>query len=175
MKQYIDAAKKCITDTDYSVLYTAVGIIKLALEKGNSIFICGNGGSAADAQHYAAELVGRFRIERKGIPAIALTNTANITAIANDYSYDDIFCRQLEALSKAGDVLVAISTSGKSKNILNAITRASRMKMAVISFGRMPGNVSFIPASSETSHIQEAFLIAWHTICDAIEQARKEY
>ena len=102
--------------------------ITSSIENGGKVLICGNGGSAADAQHIAAEFVGRFVMERRGFPAIALTtDTSNLTAIANDYSYDDVFRRQAEALGNKGDILIGISTSGNSENVIRAIEEAKKI------------------------------------------------
>ena len=108
-------------------IQAAADICKLALDKGHKILFCGNGGSAADAQHLAAELVGRFVKERRSLPAIALTtDTSILTAVANDYVYDQVFARQVEGLGQAGDVLIGISTSGNSKNVVKAVEMAKK-------------------------------------------------
>ena len=114
-----------VMDELQSYIYTASVMVTDALAQGNKILLCGNGGSAADAQHIATELTGRYKVERRGLPAIALTtDTSALTAIANDYGYKRVFERQVEALANEGDLLIAISTSGNSKNILRAIKRA---------------------------------------------------
>src|SRR5574344_2590044 len=111
----------------------AGAVWKVALQTGHKILFCGNGGSAADSQHWAAEIVGRFQKERAGMPAIALTtDTSILTAIANDYGYDRVFARQVEALGQQGDVLVAISTSGNSVNVLAAIEEARKKDMKIV-------------------------------------------
>ncbi|MDE3201130.1 MAG: D-sedoheptulose 7-phosphate isomerase [Acidobacteriota bacterium] len=149
-----------------------------ALCNGNKILWCGNGGSAADAQHLAAELVGRFRRERRGMAGVALTtDTSILTAVANDYGYDTIFERQVEAIGSAGDVLVGISTSGNSLNIANAIEKASAMGLWTVAFtGRGGGRIARIAhyvlavASSDTARIQEVHILAGHLLCDWVEQ-----
>ena len=174
MKPYIDGILKAIRETDFSPINTAAGMCILCLQKGGTIYIAGNGGSCADAQHIATELVGRFRMERKGLAAVALTNPASITAIGNDYGFDSIFCRQIEAVGESGDVLIALSTSGKSVNILNAIKKAKKQHMFTIAFGDMDADTVFVPATSVASHAQEVMLIAGHLLCSAVEKARKE-
>jgi len=137
----------------------------------------GNGGSAADAQHWAGELVSRFNFDRPGLPAIALTtDTSILTAIGNDYGYDYVFARQVEALGRSGDVFVAISTSGNSKNVLRAIDAARKADIKVIGFtGKSGGamaelcDVCFRMPSNETPKIQEGHEIMGHLLCDLIE------
>jgi len=149
-----------------------------ALVAGQKILIMGNGGSAADAQHMAAELVGRFLLERKALPAIALTtNTSNLTAIGNDYGYDDIFKRQVEALTQPGDVLIGISTSGNSRNVLSAMKLGSQLGAKTIGLlGRDGGEIgrcvdlNLTVPSQETPRIQEAHLVIIHILCDLIEK-----
>lgn len=153
-------------------------VVLECLKSGGKVYVCGNGGSAGDAQHFAAELVGRFVLKRKGLPAIALTTDASvITALANDYSYDEIFSRQVEALFTKDDVFVAISTSGNSKNIVNAIT-ASKEKgsKSVLLSGKNGGDckfladLNFIVQSDNTAAIQEAHIVIIHMICRVIDQ-----
>lgn len=148
-----------------------------ALRNGHKLLFAGNGGSAADAQHWAGELVSRFYYDRPGLPAIALTtDTSILTAIGNDYGYDYVFARQVEALGQAGDVLVAISTSGNSKNIVRAIEVAREKRMVVIGFtgqggGQMAGlcDLCFRVPSSETPRIQEGHEALGHLLCALIE------
>ena len=136
--------------------------------KGNKLLICGCGGSAAQAQHLASELVGYFKRERKGLPAIALTtDTSIITSIGNDVSFDFIFSRQVEALGKKGDVLLTISTSGKSSNIIMAQLKAEEMGMKVI---KLPYNIK-TERSHKTPVIQEKQLKMIHQICEIIDKA----
>jgi len=149
-----------------------------ALQRGNKILFAGNGGSAADAQHWAAELVSRFAYDRPGLPAIALTtDTSALTAIGNDYGYERVFARQLEALGRDGDVLFAISTSGNSRNILAAIEAAQTAGIEVIGFtGRAGGEmasrctVCLRMPSDETPKIQEGHELLGHLICGLIER-----
>ena len=149
-----------------------------AIRSGKKILWCGNGGSAADSQHLAAELVGRFLKERRGLPSIALsTNTSILTAIGNDYGYDMVFRRQVEALCVAGDVVVGISTSGNSKNVLYALGSAREIGAHTVAFtGGDGGSMARIAAvtllipSRETPRIQEAHILCGHMLCDYIEQ-----
>ena len=151
--------------------------IAQALGNGKKILICGNGGSAADAQHIAAELVGKFMKERRALPAIALnTNTSVITAIGNDYSYDDIFARQVEAFGTSGDILIGISTSGNSKNVLKAFEIAKKISIMTVALtgqsgGKMKEMVDIcinVP-SSLTPRIQEAHITIGHIMCEIAE------
>ena len=149
------------------------------LKKGGTAYFCGNGGSAADAQHLAAELAGRFYIERPAMAGVALTtNTSSITAIANDYGYEFVFSRQLEGLGKKGDVLVAITTSGNSKNILEAVKVARRLGIVVIGMTGEKGtdfaklcDVALITPSDKTPRIQEGHIAMGHAICEETERA----
>jgi D-sedoheptulose 7-phosphate isomerase len=148
-----------------------------AILAGNKILWCGNGGSAADSQHLAAELVGRFRRERRGLPSIALTtNTSILTAIGNDYSYDLVFRRQVEALCAAGDVVVGISTSGNSRNVCSALEAAREAGAYAVAFtGEGGGNAAKVAdvtlriPSKDTARIQEGHILCGHMICDWIE------
>jgi D-sedoheptulose 7-phosphate isomerase len=154
-------------------------LIITALHNGNTIFLCGNGGSAADAQHIAAEFTGRFVKERAGLPAIALTtDTSALTAIGNDYGYIKVFSRQLEALGKAGDVLIAISTSGNSENILNAIDVAKQKHIIVIGLSGKDGGImkgvcdyNINVPSSITARIQEMHILIGHMLCELVDAA----
>ena len=148
------------------------------LAAGRKVLVCGNGGSAADSQHFAAELVGRFVTERRALPAIALsTDTSALTSIGNDYGFEHVFARQVEALGQAGDVLVAISTSGNSPNVAAAARAARARSMAVIGFtGAKDGllgqisDLCFEAPSQETARIQEAHIFAIHCICAIVDQ-----
>jgi len=148
-----------------------------ALRAGKKILFAGNGGSAADAQHWAGELVSRFYYDRPGLAAIALTtDTSILTAIGNDYGYDYVFARQIEALGQAGDVFYAISTSGRSKNIIRAIGAARKLGMHVIGFTGDNGgdmnslcDINFRIPSDETPRIQEGHEFLGHTLCALIE------
>jgi D-sedoheptulose 7-phosphate isomerase len=149
-----------------------------ALQSGKKILVMGNGGSAADAQHMAAEFVGRFLLERKALPAIALTtDTSILTAVGNDYGFDEIFKRQVEALARPGDVVIGISTSGHSNNVFHALTAANEMGCSTIGLlGREGGNIAGIDDVNltvpvqETPRIQEAHLTIIHIICDLVER-----
>jgi len=148
-----------------------------SLKNGNKIIICGNGGSAADAQHIAAELSGRFKKERKALAGIALTtDTSALTAIGNDYGFEYIFSRQVEAIGRKDDVLIAISTSGNSKNVIKAIESAREIGMRVITLigkdgGEMRnlGDVNIIIPSDNTPRIQEMHIMIGHMICNFID------
>lgn len=152
-------------------------VCRQALKNGNKILLCGNGGSAADCQHIAAEFVGRFHKERKSLPAIALTtDTSILTAIGNDYGYDDVFRRQVEGLGKAGDVLIGISTSGNSVNVVNAVHLAKESDIVTIAFtGQKDSELSKgsdyclkVP-SQVTARIQECHILTGHLICSFID------
>ena len=153
-------------------------VIINALKNNKKIMIAGNGGSASDAQHFAGEIVGRFLIERKGLAAIALnTDTSVITCIANDYSYDDIFSRQIEGIGQEGDVFIGISTSGNSKNIIKAIEMCKQNNIETISFigkdggelKKLSDNYLLIPYKS-TARVQEHHIMAIHLICEFVER-----
>ena len=147
-------------------------------ENGNKVLFCGNGGSAADSQHLAAEFVARFNFDRPALNAIALTvDTSALTAIGNDYGYDYVFSRQVEALGVAGDILVGFSTSGRSKNVLAAFEAAKKQNITTIGMlgqdGRDIGNIADISLnmpSSETPKIQEGHIISGHIICALVEE-----
>ena len=155
---------------------SAVAFAK-ALGQGKTIFWCGNGGSAAESSHLAVELIGRFKNNRRPLPSISLnSDTSAITCIANDFGYDEIFARQLEGLAKQGDVLVVLSTSGKSENILRALRKAKELGVTSIALlGKGGGeaanlaNHTIIIESSETARIQEIHLLIGHTFCEFAE------
>ena len=157
----------------------AVSVLLQAFKSGNKVLLCGNGGSAADCQHMAAEFVGRYKKERKALPAIALTtDTSILTALVNDYGGDVIFSRQVEAHGRKGDVLIAISTSGSSPNILKAIETAKAIGMKVIGLTGEKGekmkklcDVCITVPSSDTPRIQEGMLAVEHIICGLVEEA----
>ncbi len=156
--------------------------IVFALQNNGSVFWCGNGGSAADCQHLAAELVGRFRRERRGLASIALTTDSSIlTAIGNDYGFQDVFRRQVEALCGPEDVVIGISTSGNSKNVCEALHEARRIGAFTAAFTGADGgqlvdtsDLLFKVASRDTARIQEAHILAGHILCDWIELAISE-
>lgn len=158
-----------------------VGIVEAiinALEDGGKVILFGNGGSAADAQHLAAELVGRFKLERKGLPALALsTNTSTLTSISNDYSFAKVFARQVEALGKPEDVAIGISTSGRSANVIEGILAARDKGIFTIGLtgekgGKLGEVVDLIlnVPSQDTPRIQEAHIIVGHLICQLVEE-----
>ncbi len=175
-EEHINALRDSIPPFEQSFA-SAANLCTKALSGSSKILVCGNGGSAADAQHFAAELVGRFETERRALAAIALsTDTSAITAIGNDYGFDEIFTRQIRALGNRGDVLVAISTSGNSPNIVNAAQAAGELGMKIIAFtgkgcGRLgeTADVLFAAASGRTARIQEIHEICLHGLAEAIE------
>jgi len=171
-------------ETIEKVIKTMQGPLQIAsklavdtLKNKNKILICGNGGSAADAQHFAAELTGRYKTERRGLPAIALTtDTSALTAIGNDYGYDRVFDRQIEALANKGDLLVGISTSGNSANVINALKVAKEISCKTIGLTGKNGGVmnelcdiNIIAPSNDTPRIQEMHILFIHTICQIID------
>ncbi len=149
------------------------------LMSGGTIYLCGNGGSAADCQHVAGEFVGRFLRERGPYPAVALTtDTSILTAVGNDYGFEAIFARQVLALAKPGDVVVGISTSGKSPNVLSAIAAARTTSAATLAFTGEDGgplaamcDLALKAPSTHTPRVQEMHLFAWHLLCDKVEEA----
>ena len=159
---------------------SAAEALTACLLNGNKILCCGNGGSAADAQHFASEMINRYELERPGLPAIALTTDSSVlTSIANDYQYADVFARQVQALGQAGDTLLAISTSGASHSVIHAIDTAHDRRMSTIALtGKNGGQVAEIlqetdielrvPAAS-TARIQEVHLVILHSLCDLID------
>lgn len=156
----------------------AVEIIAEALRDGKKLLVMGNGGSAADAQHFAAEIVGRFKMERRGLPAIALsTDTSIITAIGNDYGFNEIFRRQVEALAAEGDIVIGISTSGNSENIQSALLLAREKGCRTIGLlGRAGGSIiekvdlDLTVPVDDTPRIQEGHILIIHIICDLVEK-----
>ena len=159
----------------------AIELMFAALVNDGKVLACGNGGSAADAQHFAAELVGRFEMERMGLAGIALTtDTSAFTAIANDYDFNRVFSKQVEALGRSGDVLLAISTSGNSANIIAAIEAAHERDMRVVALtGKDGGKIAHLlqdqdillnVAHQRTARIQEIHILLIHAICDGIDQ-----
>jgi D-sedoheptulose 7-phosphate isomerase len=159
--------------------HTIADAIIGALASGNKVLLIGNGGSAADAQHIAAEIVGRYKQERKAYAAIALTTDSSaLTAIGNDYGFEQVFARQVEGLGQRGDVLLALSTSGRSPNILAALRTARERGLVTIGFTGSGGETLrahcdhlFISPSDDTPVIQQIYLTALHGICDAVERA----
>ena len=156
----------------------AVEVMVASLKAGGKILVCGNGGSASDSQHFAAELVGRFERERRALSSIALTtDTSILTAIGNDYSYDRVFSRQVEAIGRAGDVLLGISTSGGSRNVLEAFAVAKRAGLTTVALTGRDGGVVGAAAdihinvpSQSTARVQEVHRTLMHAMCDLIER-----
>lgn len=163
-----------------SHIYTACIIAMETLKNGNKIFLFGNGGSAADAQHIASELSSRYKKERIGFPGIALTtDTSVLTAIGNDFGFDRIFDKQVEALARRGDLLIGISTSGNSKNVLRALSLGRHMGCKTIGFGGGDGGVmhefcdlSLVVPSNDTPRIQEVHIMIGHIICQACDDIK---
>jgi D-sedoheptulose 7-phosphate isomerase len=166
-------AEHIITD-----IQKIVDLVTTTFKGGNKVLFCGNGGSAADAQHLAAEFSGRFYTDRIALPAEALhVNTSYLTAVANDYSYDVVYSRMIKGIGKPGDVLIGISTSGNSKNIVNALVQAKENGMRTISFtgdggGTMKGHSDYTIAipSTDTPRIQECHILVGHIICQLVEE-----
>lgn len=170
---------KLLEDSEiHATLEHCVQIIVTAFQNGNKVLFCGNGGSAADAQHLAAEFSGRFYTDRDALPAEALhVNTSYLTAVANDYSYDVVYSRLINGIGKAGDVLVGLSTSGNSKNIVLAFDKAKEKGMTTIGFtgdhgGLMRTNSDFLLAvpSKDTPRIQECHILLGHILCQLVEE-----
>ena len=170
--------KKTVAETLSSEILDAAQKIQGRLEAGGKLMLMGNGGSAGDAQHIAAELVGRFKKERKAIPAIALTvDTSCLTAIGNDYGFETIFERQIEALANKNDAVICISTSGNSENVLRAIKKANSIGAYTIGLlgnngGRLKEivNLPIVIPSKDTARIQEVHITIGHIICEIIEE-----
>lgn len=156
----------------------AAALAAKSLQSGGKLMFCGNGGSAADSQHLAAELTGRFIKDRKPLAALALsTDTSALTCIGNDYSFDEVFARQVQGLGRAGDVLVGVSTSGNSRNVIRAVEEAKTLGIVVIGLlGRDGGalrelcDVAIVIPSPVTARIQESHILIGHTLCGLIEQ-----
>jgi D-sedoheptulose 7-phosphate isomerase len=155
----------------------AIKIVVETLKNGNKVLLCGNGGSASDAQHIAAELSGRYKTERKALPGIALnTDTSAMTAISNDYGYDRVFDRQVEALAREGDLLIGISTSGNSLNIISAFAMAKLLGCRTIGLSGKEGgdmnricHLNLVVPSDDTPRIQEMHILIGHIICQAVD------
>jgi len=174
------AAKQAALDTLPATLEQACDMLIKALQQGHKVLSCGNGGSAADAQHFSSELLNRFHHDRPSLPAIALTtDSSTLTSIANDYHYDEVFAKQISSLGQPGDVLLAISTSGNSSNIVRAIEVAQQRHMQVIALtGNTGGKIAGllhaddievrVPAQS-TARIQEVHLLVIHILCTRID------
>ena len=172
-QRVVDEAMKLIVSDVVLASKMAIDTLK----NGNKILLCGNGGSAGDAQHIAAELTGRYKTERPGLAAIALTtDTSALTAIANDFGYDRVFDRQVEALANKGDLLLGISTSGKSQNVINAFRVAKKLECNTIGFSGKSGglfnaecSLNIVVPSDDTARIQEIHILIGHSICQMID------
>jgi len=159
-------------------IVNAIKIVTAALKKKRKVILFGNGGSAADSQHIAAEFIGRFQKERKSLPAIALTTDSSIlTALSNDYGYDIVFARQIEGLGQKGDIAFGISTSGNSRNVIEGIKKAKRKGLSTISLTGCGGgklakltDISLVVPSKNTARIQESHICIAHTICELVEK-----
>jgi D-sedoheptulose 7-phosphate isomerase len=179
--KYIEKASKLLSEMNTSAVEEITSELGRCLSRGGKILICGNGGSASDASHFAGELVGRFRMERPGMAALALTvDPAVITAIGNDYGFESVFSRQVEALGNKGDTLIAITTGGTSSNVLRAAGKASEMGLKVIAFTSAAcmnpswADFHWRSGSGETSHAQEDMLVVFHAICYGLEEILAE-
>ncbi|NWF52656.1 MAG: D-sedoheptulose 7-phosphate isomerase [Nitrospirae bacterium] len=170
--------KKKFAEGNVDAIIEAAKVIADAFNKGKKLILFGNGGSAADASHIAAEFVNKFQKERPSLPAISLnTDMAVITSIANDYDFSEVFAKQLKSLSNEGDVVIAISTSGNSPNVLKAMDVAKRKRLTTIAFTGLKGdklaskaNFSFIVPSDKTPHIQETHITLGHILCRMVEE-----
>lgn len=177
LKQSIEAKTEFVK-TERDKILQAIHVIHQAIQSGNKLMIFGNGGSAADAQHMASEFLNRFRIERRPLPAIALTtDSSTLTSIANDYSFDEIFSKQIEALGVKGDVVLGISTSGNSKNVIKALQVSKKIGLHTISLTGGGGGVIRtltdihlnVGSTTITAHIQESHLFCIHVICECVD------
>jgi D-sedoheptulose 7-phosphate isomerase len=171
--------KMQLAEAQAGAILEVIDAVIAALARGNTIFFFGNGGSAADSQHLAAELVGRFTLERRPLPALALTtDTSILTSIGNDYGFDQIFLRQIQGLGRAGDVAIGLSTSGSSPNVLKAIDAARAGGMVTVALtgqsgGRLADRVDFclrVP-SKDTARIQESHITIGHLLCQGVDEA----
>ena len=179
LTEHIDVTRRLLDDDASIDLIVAMATaVTEAVNAGNKVLIFGNGGSAADAQHLATELMGRFLVDRRALPAVALDSTAAVTAIGNDFDYPQVFARQVEGLGAPGDVAIGISTSGRSLNVIQALRTARSMGLVTMSLtgaGDSPlGEVSDfclrVP-TAETPRVQECYMVAAHTLCELVEAA----
>lgn len=177
LRGHREAIEKSFTPPQIQILDRIAELLATSLRAGKKIFLCGNGGSAADSQHIAAEFIGRFKRERPGLPALALTtDTSVLTAVGNDYAFEKVFSRQVEGLGEKGDVLIALSTSGNSKNVLEAVKAAKVKGLATVGFTGAKGGAlreaadhCFLAQSHETPHIQEVHITALHALSEVVE------
>ena len=184
VKEIIENELNGHKDTIIKVINTLPNVIQESCEmsletikSGNKILLCGNGGSAADAQHIAAEFTGRYKVERRGLPAIALTtDTSALTAIGNDYGYDRVFERQVESLANPGDLLIGISSTGNSDNIIKAFNKAKEIGCKTVGLSGKTGgkfndncDLNIVVPSNDTPRVQEMHILIGHTICQIID------
>ena len=172
-------AKRTFLKENLNTLVTVIDLLARAFSTGKKFLLFGNGGSAADAQHIAAEFVNRFRIERRPLPALALTtDTSAITSIANDYDYREIFAKQVRALGKEGDIALAISTSGNAENVLAAVDACKKLKIVSVGLtggdgGKLADNADYllrVSGSKNTARVQETHILVGHVICEMVDQ-----
>ena len=167
-----------LLETTVPAIHESANLLWEVVSSGKKVLLCGNGGSAADAQHIAAELVGRYESHRRALPAIALTtDTSILTAVSNDYLFADVFARQVEALANTGDLLIAISTSGKSENVLRAVAAAKAKGCRTLALAGAGGeplastcDLAVVVASDRTARVQEAHITIGHLWCEVIDQ-----
>jgi D-sedoheptulose 7-phosphate isomerase len=173
------AAKKVFLQENLENLIVVIDVVAETFRQGGKLLLFGNGGSAADAQHIAAEFVNRFQIERPPLPALALTTDSSaLTSIANDYDYKEVFAKQVRALGKAGDLAVAISTSGNAANVLEAIAACKQLGIATVGFtggngGRLANEVDYllnVSGGKNTARIQETHILIGHVICEMVDR-----
>ena len=179
IEENISVKKNILNDTHLiDTIERAATVVVTAIKNGNKVIFCGNGGSAADSQHLAAELIGKFYFNRRSLPAVSLTvNTSMITAIGNDFGFNKVFARQLEGIGKAGDVLIGLSTSGNSENVVEAFRLAKEIGISTIAFTGESGGILRNLAdilinvpSNDTPRIQEAHIMVGHIICELVEK-----
>jgi D-sedoheptulose 7-phosphate isomerase len=174
---HLETVQKVISDYQ-PIIEKVAKILVDTIKADNKIILFGNGGSAADAQHIAAELSGRYKKERRGLPALALTtDTSALTAISNDYGFDYVFSRQVEAIVKPGDTLIGISTSGKSKNVINGLLKGKELNCKLIGLSGYDGgelnnvaDINIVIPSNNTARIQEMHILIGHIFCQIIEE-----
>ena len=179
LSDHLKIVQRQVDEGAADVIADISDIIIKAFQNDQKVIIFGNGGSAADAQHIAAEFVGRFQMERKALPAIALsTNTSNLTCLSNDYGFEIIFERQIEAIGRAGDVAIGLSTSGSSGNVIKAIEKAKSISMKTVAFiGQKKSplesvcDIVYKVPSDNTARIQESHILAGHIVCHLVELA----
>ena len=183
IRESMEAKRQLLEDTSLIESIEQIAALCIAAyQNGNKILVCGNGGSASDAQHMAGELVGRYQMERRGLPAIALTaDAAVMTALANDYQYQNIFAKQVEALGSKGDILFGISTSGNSENIIQSFQMAKKMYIKTVGLtghtgGKLGACADYLlnVPSKHSPRIQEMHILLIHTLCGLIERALAE-